>query len=141
MKRRAIAVWNGTGKDGIGSLSTQSNALNKSVFSFNSRFAGETGTNPEELLAAAHTGCFIMKLGFALDEAGFANKTLETTGTITLGATGITESHLVVKAWIAGIGPDVFQACVRDAELNCPVSMVLRAKITVEASLMERDPA
>ncbi len=141
MKRNATAVWNGSGKDGSGSLSTQSSALNRSVFSFNSRFAGGLGTNPEELLAAAHAGCFIMKLSFALDEAGFADKTLETTGTITLGATGITASHLVIKAWIAGIGQEVFQACVKDAELNCPVSMVLRAKITVEASLMRGDHA
>jgi lipoyl-dependent peroxiredoxin len=135
MKRYATAVWNGTGKDGNGKLSTQSTVLNSTQFSFNSRFTEGVGTNPEELLAAAHAGCFTMKLSFVLDEAGFKDKTIETTCHISLENGGITESHLLVKATIPGISQEVFGASVKDAEMNCPLSKVLNAKITVESVL------
>jgi lipoyl-dependent peroxiredoxin len=135
MKRHAKAVWNGTGKDGNGTLTTQSTVLDNTQFSFNSRFAEGIGTNPEELLAAAHAGCFTMKLSFVLDEAGFKDKSIETTCHISLENGGITESLLVVKATIPGISKEVFEASVKDAEMNCPVSKVLNAKITVEGVL------
>jgi lipoyl-dependent peroxiredoxin len=135
MKRHATAVWNGTGKDGNGKLSTQSTVMDHTQFSFNSRFAEGVGTNPEELLAAAHAGCFTMKLSFVLDEAGFHDKTLETTCYINLENGGITESHLVVKASVPSISPEIFEASIKDAETNCPVSKVLNAKIRVESVL------
>jgi lipoyl-dependent peroxiredoxin len=135
MKRHATAVWNGTGKDGNGTLTTQSTVLDNTQFSFNSRFAEGIGTNPEELLAAAHAGCFTMKLSFVLDEAGFKDKSIETICHISLENGGITESHLVVKATIPGISQEVFEKSVKEAEMNCPVSKVLNAKITVESLL------
>jgi lipoyl-dependent peroxiredoxin len=135
MKRHATAVWNGTGKDGNGKLSTQSTILDSTQFSFNSRFAEGVGTNPEELLAAAHAGCFTMKLSFVLDEAGFKDKEIETTCHISLENGSITESYLLVKATVPGISQEVFEASVKDAEMNCPVSKVLKAKITVESVL------
>ena len=135
MKRNAIAVWYGSGKDGTGTLTTQSTVLNKTQYSFNSRFADGAGTNPEELLAAAHAGCFTMKLSFVLGEAGFIPEELETTAYINFENGSITGSHLIVKAKVAGISKDTFDASVKDAELNCPVSRVLNTKITVEATL------
>ena len=136
MKRNAIAVWYGSGKDGTGTLTTQSTVLNKTQYSFNSRFADGAGTNPEELLAAAHAGCFTMKLSFVLGEAGFIPEELETTAYINFENGSITGSHLIVKAKVAGISKDTFDASVKDAELNCPVSRVLNTKITVEATLV-----
>jgi len=135
MKRTATAVWNGSGKDGNGHLTTQSTILDKSQYSFNSRFAEGKGTNPEELLAAAHAGCFTMKLSFVLGDAGFVPHSLETTAYINFENGAITSSHLEVKAKIKGIDQALFEASVRDAELNCPVSRVLNAQITVESSL------
>jgi osmotically inducible protein OsmC len=135
MKRTATAVWNGSGKDGNGHLTTQSTILDKSQYSFNSRFAEGKGTNPEELLAAAHAGCFTMKLSFVLGDAGFVPDSLETTAYINFENGAITASHLVVKAKVKGIDQALFDTSVRDAELNCPVSRVLNAEITVESSL------
>ncbi|TCC98542.1 OsmC family protein [Pedobacter hiemivivus] len=135
MKRTATAVWNGSGKDGNGHLTTQSTILDKSQYSFNSRFAEGKGTNPEELLAAAHAGCFTMKLSFVLGDAGFVPDSLETTAYINFENGSITASHLVVKAKVKGIDQALFDTSVRDAELNCPVSRVLNAEITVESSL------
>lgn len=138
MKRKATAVWNGSGKEGSGHLTTQSMVLDETQYSFNSRFAEGRGTNPEELLAAAHAGCFTMKLSFVLGEAGFIPEELETTAFVTLeNGTTITESHLVVKARVPAVSREVFAACVKDAEKNCPVSKVLNATITVEAILNE----
>lgn len=136
MKRHATANWYGSGKEGKGDLTTQSSVLNKTQYSFNSRFAEGAGTNPEELLAAAHAGCFTMKLSFSIGEAGFTPVSLETTAHVTLENGVITQSHLVVKAAVPGIEQSKFDVCIRDAELNCPVSKVLNAKITVEASLI-----
>lgn len=135
MKRHATAVWYGSGKDGKGHLTTQRTVLNQTPYSFSSRFAEGTGTNPEELLAAAHAGCFTMKLGFVLDEAGFTADSLETTSYITFENGNITGSHLVLKAKVAQISQDVFDASVRIAELQCPISRVLNTNISVEATL------
>ena len=136
MKRHATAVWNGSGKDGKGHLTTQSSVLNKTQYSFNSRFAEGVGTNPEELVAAAHAGCFTMKLSFTLGEAGFVPENLETKAIINFENGSITESHLVLNAKVAGIDQKKFDECVRDAELNCPVSRLFKAAISVEATLV-----
>jgi osmotically inducible protein OsmC len=136
MKRHATSVWNGSGKEGNGYLTTQSTTLNKTQYSFNSRFAEGVGTNPEELIAAAHAGCFNMKLSFVLGGAGFTPESLETTSYVSLEDGTITESHLVLKAKVPGIDKAKFDECVKDAETNCPVSKVLNAKISVDAELV-----
>ncbi len=135
MKRHATAVWSGSGKEGNGHLTTQSTTLSNTQYSFNSRFAEGIGTNPEELIAAAHSGCFTMKLSFVLNEAGFTADSLETTSYINFENGQITQSHLVVKGKVPGITNEKFQECVKDAEQNCPVSQVLKAEITSEATL------
>ena len=109
MKRNATAVWNGTIKEGSGNLTTDSKVLDKTQYSFNSRFADGIGTNPEELMAAAHAGCFTMKLSLDLTEAGFNPTSLETKATVTLDNGVITTSHLVLKAQITGIDDAKFQ--------------------------------
>ena len=137
MKRNATAVWNGSGKEGNGTLTTQSTVLSQTQYSFNTRFADGVGTNPEELVAAAHAGCFTMKLSFVLGAAGFTADSIETTCTIDLDPAqgAIVGSHLVVKASIPGISEEVFQASVKDAEANCPISKLLNTAITSEATL------
>ena len=137
MKRNATAVWNGTGKEGSGNLTTQSTTLNKTQYSFNSRFAEGVGTNPEELVAAAHAGCFSMKLTFVLGAAGFTPDAIETKCEITLdpAAGAITESHLIVSATIPGISKEQFETAVADAKANCPISKLLNTNITHEATL------
>ncbi len=136
MKRTATAVWNGSGKEGNGNLTTQSTVLNKTQYSFNSRFADGIGTNPEELMAAAHAGCFTMKLSFVLGAAGFTPENIETSCVITLGDGVITNSDLVVKAKVPGITPEKFQECAADAKANCPVSKAYNMAIGMEASLV-----
>lgn len=135
MIRNATAVWNGSGKEGNGNLTTQSTTLNKTQYSFNSRFAEGVGTNPEELVAAAHAGCFTMKLSFVLGEAGFTPETLETTCEITFENGAVTKSHLIVKAKVPGIDDATFQASVKNAETNCPISKLLNTAISSEATL------
>jgi lipoyl-dependent peroxiredoxin len=137
MKRNATAVWNGSGKEGTGNLTTQSTTLNKTQYSFNSRFAEGTGTNPEELVAAAHAGCFSMKLSFVLGVAGFTADEINTKCEITLdpAAGAITESHLVVSAKVPGISKEQFETAVADAKANCPISKLLNTNITHEAVL------
>ena len=137
MKRNATAVWNGTGKEGTGNLTTQSTVLNKSQYSYNTRFADGIGTNPEELVAAAHAGCFSMKLSFVLNAAGFTPDEINTKCEITLdpAAGAITESHLIVSAKIPGISQDQFDAAVADAKANCPISKLYNTNITHEAVL------
>jgi len=137
MKRNATAVWNGSGKEGSGNLTTQSTTLNKTQYSFNSRFAEGVGTNPEELVAAAHAGCFSMKLSFVLGAAGFTPDSIETQCVITLdpAAGAITESHLTVTASIPGISKEQFETAVADAKANCPISKLLNTNITHEATL------
>jgi len=135
MKRYATAVWQGTGKEGKGDLTTQSTTLNKTQYSFSSRFEDGVGTNPEELAAAAHAGCFTMKLSFVLNAAGFTADTLETRCDITLADGTITESHLNVKATVPGITEEQFAAAVADAKANCPISKLYNTNITHEAVL------
>ncbi|MFM2360489.1 MAG: hypothetical protein RLY16_2482 [Bacteroidota bacterium] len=135
MKRNATAVWNGSGKEGNGHLSTQSGVLQQTQYSFNSRFAEGIGTNPEELVAAAHAGCFTMKLSFVLGAAGFTPETLETRCDITLEDGAITLSHLTLKAIVPGINAEQFAAAVEDAKANCPISKLYNTTITHEAVL------
>ena len=135
MKRKATAVWKGSGKEGSGHLTTQSTTLNKTQFSFNSRFAEGPGTNPDELVAAAHAGCFTMKLSFVLGEAGFKPDELTTECTITLGEGAITGSHLIVKGKVPTITKEKFNTCAEDAKKNCTISKLLNTNITMDASL------
>jgi osmotically inducible protein OsmC len=134
-QRTSKAVWNGSGKEGSGHLSTPSNILNNTAYSWLSRFSDGTGTNPEELIAAAHAGCFSMKLSFVLGAAGFTPDSIETSSTVTIDNGTITGSHLVVKAKVPGISKEKFEECAADAKTNCPVSKALNTNITMEASL------
>jgi len=136
MIRNATAVWNGSGKEGNGHLTTQSTVLNKTQYSFNSRFENGIGTNPEELIAAAHAGCFTMKLSFVLGAAGFTAETLETKCEITFENGSVTKSHLILSAKIPGISPEVFEASVEEAEKNCPISLLLKTAISTTATLL-----
>lgn len=136
MKRNATAVWNGTIKEGSGHLSTDSKVLEKTQYSFNSRFAEGIGTNPEELMAAAHAGCFTMKLSADLTEAGFNPTSLETKATVSLDNGVITSSHLVLQASISGIENTQFQEIAAGAKANCPVSKAYNVDIQLEATLL-----
>lgn len=136
MKRSATAVWNGSGKEGKGVLSTQSTILSNTQFSFSSRFENGIGTNPEELIAAAHAGCFSMKLSFVLNAAGFTADEIHTDCTITLQDGVITSSHLVLKAKVPDIDKAKFDEATADAKANCPISKLLNTEITLEASLL-----
>jgi Predicted redox protein, regulator of disulfide bond formation len=136
MKRNATAVWNGTGKEGKGILTTQSTILNNTQYSFGSRFEEGVGTNPEELVAAAHAGCFTMKLSFVLGGMELTPESLETTCTITLDNGTITNSHLVVTGKVPGAIAEQFAAAVKDAEANCPISKLYNCSITSEATLV-----
>lgn len=136
MKRNATAVWNGTGKEGTGHLTTQSTTLNKTQYSFSSRFAEGVGTNPEELMAAAHAGCFTMKLSFDLNAAGFTADEIETRCDITLDNGTITKSELNVKAKVPGLEAAQFQEIANGAKENCPVSKAYNCEKTLEATLL-----
>ena len=135
MRRKASALWTG-GKEGKGHLSTQSSVLNKTQYSFNSRFAEGVGTNPEELVAAAHAGCFSMKLSIVLEEAGFPPQELATDCVITIDNGVVTKSELALKAKVPGISKEKFDACTQDAKANCPISKLLNTNITLNASLV-----
>ncbi|HSF45881.1 MAG TPA: OsmC family protein [Chitinophagaceae bacterium] len=135
MRRKATAVWLGTGKDGKGHLSAQSGVFNKTQYSYNSRFEEGPGTNPEELVAAAHAGCFSMKLAFVLNAAGFTADEIETNCTITLENGTVTKSELELKAKVPGITPEKFQECANEAKDNCPISKLLNAEKTLNAQL------
>lgn len=136
MKRKAEAVWNGTIKEGSGHLTTQSTTLNKTQYSFNSRFAEGVGTNPEELLAAAHAGCFTMKLSADLTEAGYTPGELKTSSSITLDEGKITLSALKLTAKVPAISEEEFQRMAKSAKENCPVSGAFSFEITLEAELV-----
>ena len=136
MKRTATANWKGTGKEGKGNVTTQSTILNKTQYSFSSRFEQGTGTNPEELTAAAHAGCFTMKLSFVLVAAGFTADNIDTSCEITLDNGAITSSVLTVSASVPGIDKTKFDAAVTEAKNNCPVSKLLNTAITCEAKLV-----
>ena len=135
MKRKASAVWRGGLKDGKGTISSESGVLKETQYSFSTRFENGVGTNPEELVAAAHAGCFTMKLSFVLGAAGFTPDNIDTKCTITLDNGAITESELEVKATVPGIDAAKFAECAADAKANCPVSKLLNTKITMNASL------
>ena len=136
MKRTATAIWNGSGKDGKGTLTTQSSTLNKTQYSYKSRFEDGVGTNPEELIAAAHAGCFAMKLSFSLQAMGITPDSLEVNAEVTLDNGTITQSALRLKAKIPNITADQFKEATEDAKLNCPVSKLLNANITLDAALV-----
>ncbi len=135
MKRNATAVWNGTGKEGKGHLSTQSKVLSKTPYSYLSRFEEGAGTNPEELIAAAHAGCFTMKLSFNLSAAGYNPEKLETKCEITLLNGAVTRSELTLNASVDGVEDSEFETLVRDAEKNCPISKLLNTEIVVNYTL------
>lgn len=138
MKRFATANWQGSGKEGKGLLTSQSTVLNKTQYSFNTRFADGIGTNPEELVAAAHAGCFTMKLSFNLTGAGFVPENIDTRCDITLDIekSAITSSHLTVTASVPGISKEKFDELVADAKANCPISKLYNTTITYEATLL-----
>ena len=135
MKRNATAVWNGSLKEGAGKLTTQSTILKDTQYSFKSRFEEGVGTNPEELVAAAHSGCFTMQLSAYITEAGFEIESIETKCDIDLVEGAIITSHLTVNAKISAITDEVFQQLVTKAEKNCPISKLFNAAISTSATL------
>lgn len=136
MKRHATAVWSGSVKEGNGYLISESKTLDNTQYSYNSRFETGTGTNPEELMAAAHAGCFTMQLSADLTKAGFVPEVLETLCTIIMEEGVIKKSALVVKAKIADLKDNQFQEIAKGAKQNCPVSKAYQSlEITLEASL------
>ncbi|MFV8323413.1 OsmC family peroxiredoxin [Flavobacterium sp. LB3P21] len=135
MKRNATAVWNGSLKEGAGKLTTQSTTLKDTQYSFKSRFEEGVGTNPEELIAAAHSGCFTMQLSAYITEVGFEIESIETKCDIDLVEGTIITSHLTVNAKISAITDEVFQQLVTKAEKNCPISKLLNAAISTTATL------
>lgn len=135
MKRSATAVWSGNGKEGKGHLTTSSEVLQKTQYSFSSRFENGKGTNPEELIAAAHAGCFAMKLTFNLQEAGYTANTLEAQGVVTLSEGKVTSSEIILNANVDGVEDDEFSSLVKDAEKNCPISVLLDTDISVKYTL------
>jgi len=137
MKRSATANWKGSGKEGSGKLITQSKVIKNKPYDYRSRFEDGTFTNPEELIAAAHAGCFSMKLSFVLGAAGYTPSRIETTCTVTLENGTITGSHLQVRAKVPKCKPATFATCAEEAKANCPVSKALNVNITMEASLVK----
>jgi lipoyl-dependent peroxiredoxin len=140
MIRKAKAVWHGTGRAGTGNLSTDSGVLASTPYSFKTRFENEKGTNPEELIAAAHAGCFTMALAFQLQAAGFTPTELNTEAALSLDPEGqgfrITKSALTLRASVPNLDEATFKRLSGEAEKNCPVSKVLNATITLDAKLM-----
>jgi osmotically inducible protein OsmC len=135
IKRTSTAVWVGTGKEGAGTLNSQSTALKEAQYDFNSRFADGIGTNPEELIAAAHAGCFSMKLAFNIQAAGMAANQIKTACVIVFENGAITESNLTVEAAVPGLDAAQFAELVNDAKVNCPISKLLNCAISVNALL------
>lgn len=136
MKRFATANWKGSGKEGKGTNTTQSGVLKDTQYSYLSRFESGIGTNPEELVAAAHAGCFSMKLSFVLGAAGFTPDNIDTKCTINFENGIITESHLEVKATVPGIDKAKFDECAAEAKANCPISKLLNTTINMDATLV-----
>ena len=139
MKRQASAVWTGGLKDGNGKISTDSGVLSDTQYSFSTRFEDGIGTNPEELIAAAHAGCFSMALSGQLGQAGLTADSIKTTATVRLEKTdagfAITSVHLEVRAKVPGADQQAFETAANNAKAGCPVSKVLKAEITMDASL------
>jgi osmotically inducible protein OsmC len=140
IKRRGSAAWKGGLKDGKGSITTESGALQAYPYGFASRFEGQRGTNPEELIAAAHAGCFTMALSLILGEAKLVAEQMDTSAEVTLeqveGGFAITASHLTLKAKIPGADQATFDKLVGMAKAGCPVSKLLKAEITLDATLL-----
>jgi osmotically inducible protein OsmC len=140
MIRKAQAVWHGTGRDGTGDLTTQSGIMSHTPYSFKTRFEGEPGTNPEELIAAAHAGCFTMALAFQLQAAGFTPEELSTEAAVSLDQDGtgfkISKSALTLTAKVPGLSQEKFDELAGNAEKGCPVSKVLNAEITLTKTLL-----
>lgn len=140
INRKGSAQWQGGIKDGKGSLSTQSGALEDYPYGFTSRFEGQPGSNPEELLAAAHAGCFTMALSKILGDAGLTAEQMNTTATVTLEKVGegfeITAVHLELRARMPGADDTAFQELAAKAKANCPVSKLFKADITLDAALV-----
>jgi osmotically inducible protein OsmC len=141
IKRRGTALWQGGIKDGEGAVSTESGALDEHPYGFSSRFEELPGTNPEELLAAAHAGCFTMALSLMLGEAGLTADRLETAATVTLeqgdGGYAITAVHLVLEGKVPGVDQAGFEVIAGKAKTGCPVSKLFNADITLDATLLE----
>ncbi len=135
MKRKATAVWLGTGKEGKGHLTTKSGVLNETQYSYSSRFEEGIGTNPDELIAAAHSGCFTMKVAFLLSGAGFTPERLESECTVTLEDGAVTRSDIDLRATVAGISEDRFAAIVKEAQEGCIISRLLNAEQKVTHNL------
>lgn len=139
IEKTASAHWSGGLKDGKGTISTQSGALKAQPYGFNTRFEGTPGTNPEELLGAAHAGCFTMALSLILGEAGLTATSLDTTATITLekqeSGFAITRSHLKLRGVVPGVTKEQFLELAGKAKAGCPLSKVLKAEITLDATL------
>jgi len=135
MKSYSTANWKGSGKEGSGTLTSKSKVLESTSYDFRSRFEDGIYTNPEELVAAAHAGCFSMKLSFVLGAAGFTPDNIDTKCTITLENGAIISSHLEVKAAVPGIDAAKFAEAAAEAKANCPISKLLNTEITMEASL------
>ena len=139
MERKASAVWNGGLKDGKGTVSSASGVLNQTPYSFATRFENQPGTNPEELIAAAHAGCFSMALSAQLNNAGLKPERIATEATVKLekldSGFAITAVHLVVKARVPGASAEQFQTAANNAKAGCPVSKVLNAQISMDAQL------
>ena len=140
MKRNASAVWNGGLKDGKGTISTDSGVLSESQYSFSTRFEEGRGTNPEELIAAAHAGCFSMALSGQLEKDGMKAESISTTATVSLEKTDkgftVTQVQLDVAAAVPGADPEAFEKAAKDAKAGCPISRLLNAKILMEARLL-----
>jgi osmotically inducible protein OsmC len=139
MKRQAVAQWRGDLKSGKGSLTTDSGVLSQTPYSFSTRFEGEKGTNPEELIAAAHAGCFTMALSAELGKANLTAESLQTTAAVSLekngGGWGVSESHLELVARVPGATQEAFKTAAETAKANCPISKLLNAKISLSWKL------
>jgi lipoyl-dependent peroxiredoxin len=140
MIRKATANWQGTGRDGSGTVSTESGALSKAPYSFRTRFEGQSGTNPEELIAAAHAGCFTMSVAFRLQQEGLSPTELNTEAAVTLEPENqgfrISKSALTLRATVPNLDAATFARLVGEAERNCPVSKLLNATISLDAKLL-----
>lgn len=138
MSKYANAEWQGPAKEGKGTISTETKVLNNAPFTFASRFGdAKDGTNPEELIAAAHAGCFSMKFSLVMNEAGYTPEKIETKCDITFGNGAISKSHLTVRAKVPGISKEKFDSCAKDAKENCPISksLISNIEITMDATL------
>lgn len=136
IKRSATAHWTGSGKDGKGGLTTQSGVLSDTQYSFNTRFADGIGTNPEELIGAAHAGCFSMKLAFNFQAAGVTAESIDTQAVVVLDNGAIGQIELTTKVKIAGLSQEKFDEFVADAKANCPISKLLNAEISLTSEMV-----